>query len=131
MMLYIEKYQICYFDIVGAWAAETARLADLSLPLCALKHAYVVTESMPDVEGLPNIRDGDSSIYIRINKDNMFVGGFENNPVILNQVSCSNIEILQLLVLTETCFKQGFTRIFPLVSKGWLCKYPKCKMFSN
>lgn len=70
----------------GAWAAETARLAGLTLPLCALKHSYVVSESLPAIQGLPNIRDGDSSIYIRIYKDNMFVGGFEKNPVILEEV---------------------------------------------
>lgn len=70
----------------GAWAADIAHKAQLSLPLCAMKHSYVVTESMPSVQGLPNIRDGDSSIYIRIYKDQMFVGGFEHNPAILEEV---------------------------------------------
>lgn len=71
---------------VGAWAVETAQKAGLSLPLCAMKHSYVVTESMPSVQGLPNVRDGDASIYIRINNNHMFVGGFESNPVILDEV---------------------------------------------
>lgn len=70
----------------GAWAAETAKLAGLTLPLCAFKHTYVVSESMPTIQGLPNICDPDSSIYIRINNDNMYVGGFEKNPDILEEM---------------------------------------------
>lgn len=75
-------------NVTGAWAAETAKLAGLTLPLCAFKHTYVVSESMPAVQGLPNICDPDSSIYIRINNDSLYVGGFEHNPEILDEVVC-------------------------------------------
>uniref|UniRef100_A0A1B6BWS7 FAD dependent oxidoreductase domain-containing protein n=1 Tax=Clastoptera arizonana TaxID=38151 RepID=A0A1B6BWS7_9HEMI len=76
----------CVVNCSGAWAPEVAKLAGLTLPLCSMKHTYVVSESIPSVQGLPNIRDPDASIYIRINKDNLFVGGFENNPIIINEM---------------------------------------------
>ncbi|XP_075228013.1 sarcosine dehydrogenase [Lycorma delicatula] len=76
----------CVVNCSGAWSDEVAKLAGLSLPLTILKHAYVVSESMPGVVGLPNVRDMDSSIYIRINGDSMFVGGFEKNPVLLDKM---------------------------------------------
>lgn len=76
----------CVVNCSGAWSDEVAKLAGLSLPLTILKHAYVVSESMPGVVGMPNVRDMDSSIYIRINGDSMFVGGFEKNPVLIDKM---------------------------------------------
>lgn len=86
VILFIFYYYFFEHCLIGAWSDEVAKLAGLSLPLTVLKHAYVVSESMPGVVGLPNIRDMDSSIYIRINGDSIFVGGFEKNPVILDKV---------------------------------------------
>ena len=52
----------------GAWANEVAEMAGARLPLRAMKHAYVVTESLADAGmhgALPNVRDHDLSIYLK------------------------------------------------------------------
>lgn len=49
----------------GVWAPKIGQLVGVKVPLLALKHAYVMTESIPGLRGLPNIRDQDSSIYFR------------------------------------------------------------------
>ena len=51
------------------------------LPLLAMKHAFVLTESMPGMHcGLPNVRDHDLSIYLKTQGDAMAIGGYEQNP---------------------------------------------------
>ena len=61
-------------------------MVDLTLPLVPMKHAYVVTEPITGARGLPNVRDHDGSIYFRVNGDCLQMGGYENNPVILDKV---------------------------------------------
>ena len=41
----------------GAWANDVAAMAETSLPLLAMKHAFVVTEAIEGMHpGLPNVR---------------------------------------------------------------------------
>lgn len=61
-------------------------MVELDIPLVPMKHAYVVTELM-DVQGLPNIRDADFSLYFRVQGGTMSIGGYEPNPIILKSVS--------------------------------------------
>ena len=43
-----------------------------------MKHAYVVTDSIPGMHGgLPNVRDHDLSIYLKAQGDAMALGGYE------------------------------------------------------
>lgn len=71
----------------GAWANDVIRAIDIDvppLPLLAMKHAYVVTESIPDLTEkkltLPNVRDHELSIYIKAQGDALCLGGYEQNP---------------------------------------------------
>lgn len=65
----------------GAWANQLAAMVDVKLPLLAMKHAFVVTESIPGMHaGLPNVRDHDLSIYLKTQGDSMAMGGYERNP---------------------------------------------------
>ena len=32
----------------------------------AMKHAYVVTDKIPGIENMPNIRDHDLSVYLKL-----------------------------------------------------------------
>lgn len=70
----------------GAWSREIAKMMGLDIPLVPMKHAYVVTESMDQVKGVPNIRDHDASIYFRIQGESICMGGYEKNPIILQKV---------------------------------------------
>ncbi|XP_014248912.1 sarcosine dehydrogenase, mitochondrial [Cimex lectularius] len=70
----------------GAWAGELAQMAGLQLPIVSLKHAYVVSNPMSSVVGLPNVRDSDGRIYFRVKGDTLCVGGFEHNPIMLDKM---------------------------------------------
>ncbi len=62
----------------GAWSRELAATAGVPLPLQAVEHMYVVTESMPDLpDPFPVIRDLDRGIYIKGDAGKLVIGGFE------------------------------------------------------
>jgi len=68
-------------NCTGAWANGIAEMAQLKIPLRAMKHAYIVTESIEGVHpGLPNMRDHDLSIYFKTQGDSLALGGYEQNP---------------------------------------------------
>ena len=67
----------------GSWAGELSASVGAPLPLLAMKHAYVVTESLVDHGmhgGLPNVRDHDLSIYLKAQGTALAIGGYESNP---------------------------------------------------
>jgi sarcosine dehydrogenase len=51
-----------------------------------MHHAYVVTESIPGVEHMPNVRDHDASVYLKLQGTCLQVGGYEANPVFWEKV---------------------------------------------
>lgn len=68
-------------NCTGAWANAITDMVGLQIPLRAMKHAYIVTESIKGVHpGLPNLRDHDLSIYFKIQGDSLALGGYEQNP---------------------------------------------------
>jgi len=74
-------------NAAGCWANEIANLAGVKIPLRAMKHAMVVTESMEGMhKGLPNVRDHDLSVYLKTQGDSMAIGGYEPNPEFWNNV---------------------------------------------
>ena len=67
----------------GSWANELSASVGAPLPLLAMKHAYVVTESLAEHgmhSGLPNVRDHDLSIYLKAQGTALAIGGYESNP---------------------------------------------------
>lgn len=67
----------------GSWSAELSASVGAPLPLLAMKHAYVVTESLAAHGmhgGLPNVRDHDLSIYLKTQGAALAIGGYEQNP---------------------------------------------------
>merc|ERR1719334_1652989 len=48
-----------------------------------MQHAYVVTEKIPGIENMPNVRDHDASVYLKLQGDALQVGGYETNPVFI------------------------------------------------
>lgn len=77
----------CVLNTGGAWSGTVAKMAGLNIPLIPMKHAYVVTEPIDGVQDLPNIRDHDSNIYIKVQGSSLSIGGYEPNPIILKSVS--------------------------------------------
>lgn len=49
--------------------------------------AYIVTEKIEGISGMPNVRDHDSSIYFKLQGDALSIGGYENDPIFIHRVS--------------------------------------------
>ncbi len=73
-------------NCTGAWANKLSHMVSLSTPLLAMKHAYVTTERVEGVTDMPNIRDHDASVYLKVQGDALHIGGYENNPVFWDEV---------------------------------------------
>ncbi|XP_070532336.1 sarcosine dehydrogenase, mitochondrial-like [Ptychodera flava] len=73
-------------NCTGVWAPHIGAMAGVKVPLVAMKHAYVVTERVEGVQNLPNIRDHDASIYLKVQGDGLSVGGYEPNPIFWDDV---------------------------------------------
>ncbi|NWW12827.1 SARDH protein, partial [Oreocharis arfaki] len=71
----------------GVWARALGRLAGVHVPLVAMHHAYVVTERIEGIQNMPNVRDHDASVYLRLQGDALSVGGYESNPIFWEEVS--------------------------------------------
>lgn len=78
----------CVVNCAGLWAREIGLMADVNVPLRAVEHIYIVTES---VKGLlnpcPIIRDLDQGIYIKGDVGKLVLGTFEDNPKLWNHAS--------------------------------------------
>jgi sarcosine dehydrogenase len=71
----------------GAWANELAAMVQATIPLRAMKHAMVVTETIEGMHAdLPNVRDHDLSVYLKTQGDSMCIGGYERNPEFWDKV---------------------------------------------
>jgi sarcosine dehydrogenase len=53
-------------NATGVWGKDLLSSHGIHLPLVPMKHAYVISETIKDVQGMPNVRDHDYSLYFRI-----------------------------------------------------------------
>ncbi|TKC51752.1 hypothetical protein EI555_013326 [Monodon monoceros] len=77
----------CVVNCAGVWAVAVGGMAGVKVPLVAMHHAYVVTERIEGIQNMPNVRDHDASIYLRLQGDALSVGGYETNPIFWEEVS--------------------------------------------
>jgi len=73
-------------NCTGAWANYISSLVGIHTPLVAMKHAYVVTERIEGIENMPNVRDHDASVYLKLQGDALQVGGYEVDPVFIEKI---------------------------------------------
>jgi glycine cleavage system T protein len=65
-------------NCAGMWAREVGGWADVSVPLHAAEHFYVVTQPIRDLTpGLPILRDADACSYFKEDTGKLLVGWFE------------------------------------------------------
>ncbi|UYV82994.1 SARDH [Cordylochernes scorpioides] len=76
----------CIVNCTGVWAPHIGKMAGVKVPLVPIKHAYVVTNRIENIQGTPNIRDHDLSIYIKLQGDALAIGGYEPNPEFIDHV---------------------------------------------
>ena len=67
-------------NCAGAWGKYIGNMIKIPTPLCAMKHVYIITEPIPDIGNIPNIRDHDLSIYLKLQGKTLALGGYEPNP---------------------------------------------------
>ncbi|TRY74135.1 hypothetical protein DNTS_026682 [Danionella cerebrum] len=77
----------CVVNCAGVWATKLGEMAGVNVPLIAMHHAYVVTERIEGIQNMPNVRDHDASVYLRLQGDALSVGGYEQNPIFWDEVS--------------------------------------------
>uniref|UniRef100_A0A667ZFP9 Sarcosine dehydrogenase n=1 Tax=Myripristis murdjan TaxID=586833 RepID=A0A667ZFP9_9TELE len=77
----------CVVNCAGVWATKLGDMAGVKVPLIAMHHAYVVTERIEGIQNMPNVRDHDASVYLRLQGDALSVGGYEQNPIFWDEVS--------------------------------------------
>ncbi|CAH2316799.1 sarcosine dehydrogenase, mitochondrial [Pelobates cultripes] len=77
----------CVVNCAGVWARTLGEMAGVNVPLVAMHHAYVVTERIEGIQNMPNVRDHDASVYLRLQGDALSVGGYESNPIFWEEVS--------------------------------------------
>ncbi|XP_077162881.1 sarcosine dehydrogenase, mitochondrial isoform X2 [Paroedura picta] len=77
----------CVVNCAGVWAQALGKMAGVNVPLVAMHHAYVVTERIEGIQNMPNVRDHDASVYLRLQGDALSVGGYESNPIFWEEVS--------------------------------------------
>ena len=53
-------------NATGVWGRNLLEPHGISLPLVPMRHAYVVSEAIEGVRGMPNVRDHDFSLYFRV-----------------------------------------------------------------
>uniref|UniRef100_A0A3Q3LRL6 Sarcosine dehydrogenase, mitochondrial n=1 Tax=Mastacembelus armatus TaxID=205130 RepID=A0A3Q3LRL6_9TELE len=77
----------CVVNCAGVWAPKLGEMAGVKVPLIAMHHAYVVTQRIEGIQNMPNVRDHDASVYLRLQGDALSVGGYEHNPIFWEEVS--------------------------------------------
>ncbi|XP_071498557.1 sarcosine dehydrogenase, mitochondrial-like [Diadema antillarum] len=73
-------------NCTGVWAPGIGAMAGVAVPLVPMKHAYIVTERIEGIQNMPNVRDHDASIYMKLQGDALSIGGYEANPIILDEM---------------------------------------------
>lgn len=75
----------CVVNAMGAWGTRLLAPINAAVPIVPIKHSYIVSP-INGVQGMPNVRDHDASIYFRIQGSSIWLGGYEGNPIFLDKV---------------------------------------------
>lgn len=74
-------------NATGVWGKDLIEPLGIHIPLIPMRHAYIVSEPINGIQGMPNIRDHDASVYFRIQGSSIHMGGYELNPILLDSVA--------------------------------------------
>jgi dimethylglycine dehydrogenase len=113
----------------GLWAREIGRMVGIELPVLAMSHHYLLTEPIPELEGLPreivNTTDYAGEIYVRQEGRGALIGTYEHDCVAWAPVKTPDDFSMQLLPddleRLAPYFEVGF-RHFPAVGRAGIRK---------
>ncbi|XP_077995308.1 dimethylglycine dehydrogenase, mitochondrial-like [Glandiceps talaboti] len=76
-------------NATGFWSREVGEMVGIEVPMMAMQHQYIVTSSIPEVNGLsrelPVLRDLEGSYYVRQERTGLLVGPYENQDNLKQQ----------------------------------------------
>nr|XP_018667188.1 sarcosine dehydrogenase, mitochondrial-like [Ciona intestinalis] len=72
-------------NCAGAWAPYIAQTINENVPQLVYKHAYVVTEAIEGILNTPMVKDH-GSIYIKPQGNALQFGGYETNPILVENL---------------------------------------------
>ncbi|CAL4127560.1 unnamed protein product [Meganyctiphanes norvegica] len=74
-------------NCAGVWSSGNwCRDVGQQLPLVAVKHSIIVMNDIPGVRTLPNVRDHDANMCLRVQGDCLIIGGYEKGPELWEKV---------------------------------------------
>ena len=85
-------------NCAGVWAPYLGQMVGAAVPLVAMYHSYIVTERIEGIENMPNVRDHDLSVYLKLQGDGLSVGGYEHNPIFWDKVIINELTYLGNLI---------------------------------
>lgn len=72
-----------------------------ALPVVAMKHSMVAMDTIPGVRTLPNVRDHDANMCLRVQGDSLIIGGYELNAPRWEKVRKSSVSLLVYAIRTS------------------------------
>ena len=108
----------CIVNCAGVWSPHVGGLCGVTVPLVAMHHAYIVTERIEGIQNMPNVRDHDASVYLKLQGDGLSVGGYESNPIFWDKVRVGPLhKSITCLVITKLLDNEALESVF--VSGLW------------
>ena len=108
----------CIVNCAGVWSPHVGSLCGVTVPLVAMHHAYIVTERIEGIQNMPNVRDHDASVYLKLQGDGLSVGGYESNPIFWDEVRVGPLhESITCLVIIKLLDNEALESVF--VSGLW------------
>ena len=113
----------------GLWAREIGRMVGIELPVLAMEHHYLLTEAIPEFDGLDkeivNTTDYSGEIYLRQEGRGALIGTYEPNCIAWAPDSTPDDFSMQLLPddleRLAPSFEVGF-RHFPAIGRAGIRK---------
>jgi dimethylglycine dehydrogenase len=116
-------------NCAGLWAREVGRMVGANLPVLAMAHHYLLTEAIPELEGLEkeivNTTDYSGEIYVRQEGRGALIGTYEPDGVVWAPVKTPDDFSMQLLPddleRLAPYFEVGFSH-FPVIGRAGIRK---------
>jgi len=103
-------------NCAGLWAREVGHMVGIELPVLAMEHHYLLTEDIPELQGLDreivNTTDYAGEIYLRQERGGVLIGTYEPHGIVWSPVRTPDDFSMQLL-------PEDFERLAPYFEIGF------------
>jgi dimethylglycine dehydrogenase len=103
-------------NCAGLWAREVGHMVGIELPVLAMEHHYLLTEDIPELQGLDreivNTTDYAGEIYLRQERGGVLIGTYEPHGIVWSPAKTPDDFSMQLL-------PEDFERLAPYFEVGF------------